>query len=427
MDFVKKLFNDPNMSDFKIVDRNDSSKVVFCHKLILSQNEFFKGFFASGVSSDKGVYPVDNIKIATQLVKHIYIGQNDLMANISSYDDFMDAVDLAKMWMMYEPFRRDFFIWIHTNLDSLLNQDLRVIPEIMEHFETHPKVEVGKTGFLLEDFSDGTGLTYKIVNHLQNVLLELPKDIIDWEILRKVNCGIVANFYIKHNAYNQLRDYLISNLERKDIERSFLADASKMLQRNISKFPMESLDWPVWEKLDPGYGHRLELCIKFKQFERLDKELFTGGDAIRMLNISSLKEGFRMMKDKKEFNHIQASAILSCEVVFFHPTCNYIFKEFNRILLIRSFSPFKAEYFVPCGVVVGKSKKWKTILIQMSSPVRRGQELYFDGNYHEINKIVWEGDEVDEALQGETYSMGLDCLGNKYPDHGTRVFVFQTL
>lgn len=184
----------------------------------------------------------------------------------------------------------------------------------------------------------------------------------------------------------------------------------KYLNDNHNVITKEMFDWEILELLDTN--KLIEVYIKFGAYERLN-DLSTD-----FSNVPSLIDKYYNSTTKiftlKQLSLLKSSHCIISNDIPLH-TNN------SRVLQMTSFVPFIAKHYTMVGTIHGKSNQFKSIFIKPLISIQKTDKLFINNSEYTVKCIFWKTDEVDEALVGESFSIGI-VEDIELPYNGTSVY-----
>ena len=106
--YISSIYNKPELSDFCIISENAPKKLddipntrkIYLHKFILRASPYFQKLFSGNFNDSQEYLNVPNLAAADFVCKYIYFGSSYLKTNKPNTDDFLEAGDLFRIWLL---------------------------------------------------------------------------------------------------------------------------------------------------------------------------------------------------------------------------------------------------------------------------------------------------------------------------------------
>lgn len=405
--WIESKYKDTRFADVKFIEKS-TGKFCLAYRIFLVDNEFFNQLFDSSNIESRilpfvdGFYIIEvvNLKIAEIYIEYICTGTYDNpVVDFTNYDDILEWLNLAKMWLMDETVIDKNFTLVHRNLRKILNVDITLIPILYNIFEKQSDVNYG----LKKD--DNNKETYEetytfgdLVNKMLNIIKahtdDLGPEVLDWNISSHIkNHTFVLPFLHKCIDIQTVAKYITKfSILHDVVTLAFLAfkicqDASALVQlEKLNQFAQLVLPRNIIPPI---------LCCIIHEIDKQSLRKQLGAQIMSILH--------------------QAKQITSTKL---EPPA------IEPALVIENLYPFKAVFYKVAGKVTSKSIKCKSFNMIIEQPLKIGDELLIDYKVcHSITKIEWEDCEVQEGLPANEYSITCaDCHEYDLPNKGLIIY-----
>ena len=188
---------------------------------------------------------------------------------------------------------------------------------------------------------------------------------------------------------------------------------SKFLTENKKQISAELIGTDLFEKLPECV--QTDVLVRFGKYEKIP---------LSIKYLHHFSEAFqKYYKPESKIFTLKQISLLKGEINIGGP--DYLPIIANRTVSLKSLIPFRATLYTYIGEVV-KSDHSGMLKINVVGTLKKSSCLYAEGESFEIVKLSWNGDEIDEALSGETYSITLKNCPKPLKSE-TPLFIMETI